>query len=296
MHLAQHEPLGPHGNAIRYVLQTRGAQQLYDRAPKSLWCIANQRLLARKLILHEKPDPVQLELSDLLNTSRPNIHLVDDCLKMTSLCADSHNLVSGQGMAQLAETAVTLVERVENLLQRMRELLDEIGVWTSTVTEVWKPKTINAAPILSFRGHPANHPLASFSCSDFLSYTDNYFAYIWNFHAACQIVLRESIIDLIEYRAAMQFEAVDESGQDAVRREQDTIEKLSSSIIRSFPPLMGFIDDTDQQSAPSQGKMAGRFLALFALDVILRAKSTTLEHKHIALTVTQWVYASHAIG
>lgn len=278
-----------HAVAIRYILRTRGARQLYSRAPKSLWCFANQRLLAHKLLLREEPDPIQIELSNMLDAGRPDIHVGADVLKITTLCAESKMLVQNR------ESSEDLAQQAEDLLGRMRGLFHDMDAWTHSLANLWTSTMIDAAPIARYR--QTDHPLASFTCPSLLNYSDNWIAYLWTFHTASQVVLRESVIELIDYRAQMRIRDVDASDKASIRQQEDEIEALAGSIIRSFPRLMGLTDDAGEvQAAQSQGIMAGRFLALFAMNIVREAAHASPEHKLTASNVIQWVSKRHTLS
>lgn len=294
MYLARIEPLGPHIAAIKYILQLRGSEQLYDRSRFALFRAANCRLQSRQIQRGEDPEPVQEELLRKLDAQRPEIHVALDIMDMSRLCAEARNF-SDEPIDNVEKTQAEVANQVSQLLQRIEELLNSTAAWTSTTTAIWKPKVVDSSSITKSleASNLHDHPLAHFECPALFTYTHVWFAYIWNFHAASQIVLRECFVRLIIYLAQLRN---DDINPDRISREQGAIEKLSSTIIRSFPPLMGFTDqDGKRNAAAPQGLMAGRFLALFAMDVVAKSEYTPSEHQRIAVKVEEWINASHGL-
>ena len=230
-----------------------------------------------------------------LNLERPNIHIIDDALRITSLYAQSMKLSRDQTHKSSPKTLQESFDQVRHLTDSIRQLQLEINEWTSAVGGIWKAKFIDAAPFRAHYQTVPGHPLASFHCSHLLSYSDTWFAYIWIFHAACRILLHESLINLIMFYATAETRELADDEQVSIQREEDSIQDLSASILRSFPPLMGLINGIDQELlALPQGKMAGRFLAMFAIDVVSKAKSTSIEHKQIVTDLAKWMRTNYA--
>ena len=298
MYLAQEEPLGPHINAIRFILNSRGDSQLYDRSRFALFRAANCRLQARQLLRGEDPEPLQEELLSKLNVTHPDIHIAVDIMRMSHLCAEARKLLQW-GNDRAAGTLTAAASTATRLLKSMRDLIAAVSCWTSSMTGVWQPKVIDAHSITRPEEAPysSDHPLANFECPSLFSYSDIWFAYIWNFHAASQIVLREALIQIVHYRARLQHEYDSQHPNGIIDEQRGAIENLSASIIKSFPPLMGFTDVSGKlpPSIP-QGLMAGRSLALFAMDVVRKAEFTPPEHKNTAFKVANWIHASHALN
>jgi hypothetical protein len=124
-------------------------------------------------------------------------------------------------------------------------------------------------------------------------------AFIWNFYAASQIVLRESLISVIEYRATLQTRnEADSNNAEIIQKQQDWIDSLSTAIIGSFPQLLGFTYEREpvgHQQIPRQGKMAGRLFALFSMWVVQRAQFTSMQHKQTASDVVAWINSRHGL-
>ena len=305
VYLAESRPLGLHSDAIRFVLNARGDGQLYDPSRFSLWSVANHRLLSRQILLHEEPDPVQLELLNKLNHDRPDIRIWMDVLRMATLCALVKKLVAA-GVSEVSQdVSGEAFEEARRLLETMQSFIADTEQWMSTMSGVWKPRIVDAQTLVqpAESQYPSDHPLAHFYCSTLLSYPDVWLAFIWNFHAACQVVLRESLIELIRFAARLSGQELSVFDLDRIQTQQTTVKALSSSIIASFPPLMGFTDASGEHPTGSssglsqlQGTMAGRCLVLFAMNVVREAEFSPLGHKHTASKVTEWIYSNHALS
>lgn len=294
MYLAQPEPLGPHIAAIRYILSIRGNEQLYDRSRFSLFRAANCRLQSRQMMRGEDPEPIQEELLRKLDAQRPDVHVALDIMNMSQLCAEVRRLLP-DSILDPAKLQTERAQEVARLIVRIEELLNDATAWTFKTTSIWQPKVVESRSTTTSceATYLQDSPMAYFGCPSLFTYSHIWFAYIWNFHAASQIVLREHLVRLLLYLDQLQSREVD---QARIAQEQIAIEKLSSTIIRSFPPLMGLTDEDGKRtmSAP-QGLMAGRFLAQFAMDVVARSEYTPAEHKKTALKVEEWLRESHAL-
>ena len=183
------------------------------------------------------------------------------------------------------------------MLYEFRHLLVEIDLWTLVVPDTWKPKIINVGPLKRSKKSLADHALAYFRGTELLSYSDDWFASLWNFHAACQILLRQSIIHVTNYYAKVELRELHKNEEASIEQQKKAIQKLSASIVMSLPLIIGLTTEHGEPSAPlSQGKMAGRFQAIFAMDVIQNNEYTTFEHKRVVCNMRRWVFAKNSIS
>jgi hypothetical protein len=264
---------------------------LYNRAHFSLWSAANHRLQARQILLQEEPSLIQSQLISKLDLGRPEIRICSDVLQMTTLVAAAKQLTPQQGSAEHVPTQSAAV--VTDHLQAMQELIDRIEIWTAEVDSTWKPTSVDVQSIA--RPMATDHPLAYFSCSDFFTYSDIWVAFIWDFHAACQIILREAFIELARYGLQVSDPVTDDDDvQSSMKQQQTTITSLATNIIKSTPSLMSFATD-GLLTAPLQGITVGRCLALFALQVVQKARFTSLEHKRMASKAIEWVQSQYTL-
>ena len=122
-------------------------------------------------------------------------------------------------------------------------------------------------------------------------------AFIWGFHGACQIIMRETFIALLEFQAKFQGRSADQGQGSTIERERGYVERLAAAIIGAFPALMGFTNGAgEEDDVHPQGFMAGRCLALFAMEVVHKAKYPRFEHKDTAAAVIHWMYASYVLN
>jgi hypothetical protein len=123
---------------------------------------------------------------------------------------------------------------------------------------------------------------------------------MWNFHHASSIVLRESLVDVINYSTALQAqEEPDAEDILVIQNQRAWVDTLSTSIIQGFPMLLGFTHRHERSGRPrfpQQGKMAGRFFSLFSLWVVQRAQFTSDQHKKTASEVIAWINSRHGLG
>ncbi|KAL9106006.1 MAG: hypothetical protein Q9227_008914 [Pyrenula ochraceoflavens] len=297
MYLARTEPLGHHSEAVKRILHTRGDGQLFNRSHFALWRIAHHRLQSRQILLREEPDPEQIAWMSKLNIDRPDIHISADVLHMNILSAAARKLTQSSG--DDGAPALEKLEQARTLLNTMQELITAIDSWTSLTSGAWQPKNTDPQDIAQPPDVSSltTSPIPRFPCPNVLSYHELWLAYMWNFHAASQIVFRESLIDVINYGATMQGQALDVEDMERIQGERDAIDTLAATIIRSFPPLLGFThrDSREPNSLP-QGRMAGRFFSLFSMWVVQRAQFTSAQHKQTASEVTQWINDSYGLG
>lgn len=291
MYLARNIFLGPHSDAVKHVLRTRGEEQLFNRSAFAVARRAHHRLLSRQILLSERPDPEQIAWLGKLNVNRPDIHINADVLRMNILISEAKELMQ----RPLKTDKATL------LAQRMQTLVSQIESWLleSSLMEVWKPKAIDPQQVVRPRDVSpfSEDPMSHFICPRILAYHDIWLAYMWNFHAASQIVLRETFVRVLKYIAAQQGQELSPGSINRIEDERKAVESLSRTIVRSIPPLLGFkyAPQREPYSIP-HGKMAGRFFSLFSMWVLERSEFTLPEHKQIASSVTKWIHMHHGLG
>jgi len=290
MYLSRSEPLGPHGDAVSHILHLRGDDQFFSHSKYALWRMAYDRLQAKQILFREGPSPIQIEWFTKLDTSKSNLHICADKLRMNILCAEARKLLERD------QHPATALARAQQLIKDIQALLSSIEGWKIEIPTALKPQHANLDRVAPQMSH--SHQISSFllTCSKALAYRDISVANIWNFYTAGQIVLRGSLIEVLEYAAALQPEGVIAETHDKVEIEQAAIQALSGGIIESSPQLLGFIDSDGSQYPPQQGLMAGRFFILFSMWVIQRAKHTSTAHKRVATEIVEWIKCTHALG
>ena len=275
------------------MLNARGGDQLFNQSQLALFRAANCRLQARQMLSSQEPEPVQEELIGQLDANVPDVRIAIDIMQMSRLCSEARSLL--QSRSDSAAATLVVIMQIDSLLDRMDDLLAAVLGWTSGTNGIWKPKVVDAYSLETpeFPSDTMDHPLRHYNCPRLLSYPDVWFAYIWNFHAASQILFRETRIKLTRYRASLEEENLI---QNEMELELIAVEKLTSTIISSLPPLLGFANQSGEPPASTpQGVMAGRFLALFALDVVRNASYACPEHKLVASEVVDWIKEHHSL-
>lgn len=297
MYLARIDPLGPHVHAIRHILHAGSDDYLANESSFALGCLAHKRLQFRQILLREAPEPEQIEWVSKLNVKQPDIHITADVLQMNILSAAVKELTHRP--VNIRSSVDEIVERSRQLVHSIQDLIPSVESWTSTRTGLWKPKETDPRKITQPCEVKGSLDIAipHFSSTMTLSYSSLWLAYLWNFHAASQIALRESLVDAIAYSAAIQGREPNLKETKRIRDEQGAVDKLSSAIVQSYPQLLGLSFGNEREPrSPPQGRMAGRFFTLCSAWVIQRAQFTSLEHKQTAIEVIRWVNNRHGLG
>ena len=244
--------------------------------------------------MQEEPSLAQFQLISKLDLDRPEIHICSDVLQMTTLVAAAKRLVPLN--ASSSDLCAPHVANITDNRFDMQQLINSMDIWTSEVDSTWKPTPVDTQSIA--RPLDVDHPLAYFFCSHFLTYSDIWVAFMWNFHAACQIIMREAFIELtVCYQRVANPLLCCEDVQSSVEQQQAAIAGLAANIITSFPSLMSFATDQSSNfaSAPRQGITVGRCLALFALQVVQKSRFASLEHKRAASKAIEWVQSQYTL-
>lgn len=239
---------------------------------------------------------MQMELLDLLDTDRPDIRICSDTMRMTAVCAAANKLIRRQNTPT---SLVDLVKSTTEVADRLQALLAEIEQWTLTASQTWQPKLVDAHPLTRRPReyqYSLDHPLAHLYCAKLIAYPDVWLTFVWGFHAACQIIARETFIAVLEFQARIQGREPDQTQTDIMASERTIVERLAATIIGAFPALMGFVNGAGEEAdVHPQGLMAGRCLALFAMEVVHKAKYPRFEHKDTAVAVIRWMSASYGL-
>jgi hypothetical protein len=295
MYLARREPLGPHTGAIKHILRTRGDGQFFDASRFALWRLAYHRLQTRQIMLHEQPDSAQIEWISKLNMDEPDLHMLSDILQMSIFSTEVERLqkISNDIGVELAET----LDQARQLVLAIQDLITSIDQWTSEINKEWKPQAHDnhLIPQAWEIDEASETTLPRFPCPRFSSYCNIWMAYMRSFHYASQIILRESLIELINLNAILRGEGdptVEE--MQSIENQKHEVDVLSTSIIRSYPELLGIANRHGLRPLP-QGKMVGRFFSLFSMWVVQKARFTSHQHKQTASEVTSWISFRHGL-
>lgn len=190
------------------------------------------------------------------------------------------------------------VERAEELLRTMRDVVVSMETWAAQLAAQWRPRrdeTPSTQEEEAARGRQSTITFTPpFAHLPALHYSDPWLAYKWNFHAASQIVLRQSMVELMEHLSPSPRP---DAERDVYAEEKaglrEATRKLAGSIIESCIPLLGF---SSQGAAYPRGKMARRFFAICAMWVVQRAKLASEEQRRTAGDVLEWLDRAHRLG
>ena len=277
-------PLGPHIIAIRHLMK-RGDRTSRSGYNSELWRMVNCRLRARQIQDGDEPDEPQQDMIAMLDIDTPGSHLVADIREMTALCAEAKRLLRISSEDDLQSPA-RLIQKMEAMIVTTESwVFDEApDVWETTSLDLDGSRMLEeccnisvGCSLESRRQHPR--------------YETVWYAYIWNFHAACQIMLHEDIVSLSRRILPDQCDKV------LVERQKSSVEKLADSILGAISSLVGVTDTLNQQRDRTIGKgmVAGRFLALFSVDVVVKAQLTSDRQTQEARGVIEWIRSSHSL-
>jgi hypothetical protein len=172
MYLARTEPVGPHSEAVKYILRARGDGQLYDSSRFTLSRLAHHRLQNGQILSREQPDPDQIAWVSRLNTNRPDLHLCVDVLSMNILSATAKTLT--QAEEQFPDTWTEKLEQAKQLTHKIQSHLETMENWTSEMTGIWTPKIEDRDSIAPPQDvdESSSLPIPYFPCPEVLNYND----------------------------------------------------------------------------------------------------------------------------
>lgn len=230
-----------------------------------------------------------------LDTGRPDIHISADVLHMNILSAAVRTVIENGDRAFL-----NWREQAVELTTSICDILDSVDSWTAHLGPRWKPIEIDRAALASPRSIDANEALSLLpSAGPVRTFHDKWLAYMWNFHMASQIILRESLIELCQCSPiSTRYQVATASDEDAelIATQKIHIRRLSKTIVSILPSLSGFTDDRHEEALPPQiGSMAGRYSCFYSMWVVQRARYTLDEEKGLAARVEQWIKRTHGI-
>lgn len=295
MHLGRSEPLGVHGDIVRHVLTSRGNEQLYSSHSFALWRIAHHRLQARQMMLRQGPDEMQKLWISKLDTARPDIHISADVLHMNILSAAVRRLIENKDNERLDWR-----EQATDLLTSIYDFLRSVEQWTAHLDARWKPIEIDRSALIRPRSVTAEEATTLLPIEGPIrTFHDKWLAYMWNFHTASQIILRESLIELCQScRDVASRQSLLESDNNAelIATQKNYVRRLSTTIVSILPSLLGFTDSPREEALPPQiGDMAGRYFCFYSMWIVQRAKYTLNEERDLAARVEQWIKRTHGL-
>lgn len=255
--------------------------------------MAYQRLQARQVLLREKPDPDQNSwLGQFDNASVP-LHILADVQQLNTLTAAVTTMISVQDANE--PLLSRRLDQAKNLMQEIHDLLASIESWSEAVTAEWRPNPLGPDSI-SDSSQGDKIPIPQFTCPRVLEYPNISLAYLWNFYTASQIVLRESLVSLINYTRALGAQGFGLKDVERIQAERSAIIMLSCTVIRSFPQLLGYMHRaTRGPYFPPQGRMIGRYFALFSMQIVKTAQLASSEHQQTATEVIRWINFNHGL-
>lgn len=286
LYLNKRDALGPHSEGVKHILTARSTQQkrqLYKGAQSfAIWRIAHHRLLARQIIQRRTPDPAQLRWMQLVEIDRPDLRLSADALEMSVLIGRATALLHAEPDLEPEER----LDAAKTLCGEMRELMDVMHMWLDSLPAGWKPRHLN--------GHMDGEPTAFYTSNkhgpmhqSLIIYHDIWLAYMLEFRDATEIVLRESLIELLQMVEALSDAPDLDNLQDCIQQEIDAIRRISNSIIEMIPKFkhLALTTKGSLQRSFARPELAGRFQSMFAMAVMEAADHVPLEDKAVAMWI-----------
>lgn len=299
MYLGRNDPFSPHGEAIKHILRSRDDGQLYSPSRFSLWRLTHYRLQFWQTLFFEHPDAQQIAWVSKLNMEQPDLRICSYVLHMNILTALSKSLTHTNENDETMRREK--LGRINQLAKEMQELIAAIEQWMSEMSEPWRAKKHDSQNIVVFGDVDEVHsyPIPRLQYSQILSYDDIWLAYIWNFHASSQIVLRESLVETIESASVLQGkDELDEDDKSVIQKQREQVDNLAATILESFPQLLGFTYKYKKSGQPQislQGRMVGRLFALFSMWVVHKARFASSQQKQTASDVVAWINNRHGL-
>lgn len=172
MYLKRNDPRGPHNEAIKFLLRSRGDGQLYSPTRFSLWRLAHYRLQSWQTLFREQPDAQQVEWMSKLNTDRPDLRICSNVLQMNVLSAAA-KVLSQKPLGNEQSQAEDLA-RAMQLTQEMQDLNASMELWASDITGPWKGTTDDTQIITDPQDadEAPEFPIPKFPYPHLLSYDD----------------------------------------------------------------------------------------------------------------------------
>jgi hypothetical protein len=322
VYLGRDNPIGPHSEAVRHMLNARGEEQFLSRTKFRWWQVASQHLIQRLLLLGEPPDRQLLAWMGKLNANLPDNRIWSDALQMIALNAETKAFLDQARRSASPDDSTSShvkLSAAQALVGRIQSLLDETDAAVTAMATDWRPIESDPEHMAppddgSIR---SSSPIPDFPCPIYLRYSDIWIAHVWNLHAAAQIFLRETLVDLINLTMALRRAISDprtssEKGKGLttpsftpdpeasarIAHQRHAISRLSTAIVESYPPLLGwkYRDRGIAPYAPPQGKMAGRLFSLSSMWVVRSARMTSGTHKRVAGEVIDWINSHHVLS
>ncbi|EMC98235.1 hypothetical protein BAUCODRAFT_417190 [Baudoinia panamericana UAMH 10762] len=293
VYLARSEPLGLHGRAVDDILRLRGDGQFFNHDRFAAWRLAYDRLQLRQIIFREGPSAEQITWFGRLNLDAPELRMCADKMRVNILCAEARRLIEG-GAEQSGDDGQA--ERAATLVQEMKNLVSSIEAWMPTLTRAMEVQEVtheqlSEAEAMSEIAAPLPYTILE---RGLLFYRDITTAHRVNFFASAQVVLRESLIEVLEYAGNLRSGELQDTDWERIEQEGGFIAELSDRIIRSFSQLLGFTRP-GAPSLPKMGIMAGRFFILFSIQAIQRASHAPQAHKEAAVQIAEWIRSTHGL-
>jgi hypothetical protein len=172
MYLARNNPLGPHNNAIKHILRSRGDLQLYNPTRFSLWRLTHYRLQFWQTLLREQPYPEQIAWVSKLNINRPDLSICAHVLHMNVLSAVAKTLTQTIGNTEAMRLAK--LDQANQMAQEMQDLTVTLETFTSEMNKVWTPILDDPQHIAQPQdvGEPPNYPIPHFPYPQLVGYDD----------------------------------------------------------------------------------------------------------------------------
>jgi hypothetical protein len=192
---------------------------------------------------------------------------------------------------------VAYVDEIEQLVSNITASIDSMAAWKLSIPNVWHATEHRAADV--WQGmHDGDSPSEYYDPKEVLQcYIDPWFAYIWNFNAASHIFLQSILIRLLSRSDQMLEHSPDQKNDERRQLAEESIVQLAGKILQSVPNLLDH-KDLSARGIPtrSHGRLAGRFLALFSVEVVQRTAYAEASQRELAGRILGWIRSVHSLA
>lgn len=292
MYLCRPRLIGSHDEASRYLLQSRGLQQLSDKPSFNFWGMTQHCLQGRQLLATQRsPDASLLEQNQSYDNQNTDVQMLADASEIARLCTTVRDLEqtmqsrsSGSNLDMHLHEAEKLKVRIQETIRKSEgrfdgqrrshddliRLVGEAGLQTRSLVGQVPQENQNGR-----KWRVGRH-------GDFSENQTVWLALLWSFYAAFQISLREALISTTRMCCA---DDGCEEQLEALKHEEDVINSLASDMLDFAVPIMEC----------QRGAMSARASLIFGLTGLKNARYIITTTRKLASVRQERLRAQHKL-
>jgi hypothetical protein len=231
-----------------------------------------------------------------LNQQRPELRITAEISEITALCVEGERMIN-RSIPPTRDQQSAYADEIEQLVSKIIASVDFMAAWKSSIPDVWHGTEHRAADVWEGM-HDADSPSEYYDPKEVLHcFVDPWFAYIWNFSAAAHIFLQSVLIRLLSRSDQLVEHSPDQHNDERRQLAQESIIQLAGKILQSVPNLLDH-KDLSARGIPtrSHGRLAGRFLALFSVEVVQKTAYAEANQRELAGKIVGWIRSVHALA